>query len=151
MFTTDSDQDEQYRTTKTELLPDNPMCFECGNTVEEWVVVFEPTAQDDSGYSKLHRCPHCNELCFDDQRANFGCAVMGLIFFLMFCVFWRLMELLTGEIKAGEDGYQGTDALRVMVAMIAAMCVAGWCDKLIASRQKQLLRRKHEKQHAESD
>ena len=146
MMPTTSDDDNQYRTNKTEPLPDAPMCFECGKTVEAWVVTFESTIHDDTGYSKLHRCPHCNALCFDDQRTTFGC----LVFFPMFFISWWLMEHLTGEIEVGEDGVQGTDTLRVGIAFIAAAVVAWSCDAMIASIQKQLLRRKHLKQSAEN-
>lgn len=68
----------------------------------------------------------------------------------MTLVFWWLMEHLTGEIKVGEDGVQGTDALRVGIAFIAAAVVAWSCDAMIASIQKQLLRRKHLKHSAEN-
>ena len=150
MMPTNSDHDDQYRTTKTEPLPDDPMCFECGKTVEAWVVTFESTIHDDTGYSKLYRCPHCNALCFDDQRTTFGCLVFFLVFFPMCFISWLLMEHLTGEIKVGEDGVQGTDALRVGIAFIAAGVVAWSCDAIIASIQKTLLRRKLLKRKAEN-
>ncbi|MCH2203843.1 MAG: hypothetical protein MK102_17905 [Fuerstiella sp.] len=150
-MTTNSNPDDEYRATKAEPLPNDPMCLQCGKTVDAWVITFELTIHDDTGYSKLHRCPHCNALSFDDQYFNSGCLVFWISFFPMCGISFWLMTLLTGEIKVGDDGVQGTDALRAGITLIVGGAGTWCCMAMIGSIQKWSLRRKIQKRIADSD
>ena len=151
MLTTNPNPDDYYRATKTEPLANDPMCLECGETVDAWVVTFESTIHDETGYSKLHRCPHCNALCLDDQYFDLGCLLFWLLFFPMCGVSLWLVTYLTGEIKVGDDGVQGIDALRAGFAVIVGGAGAWCCQAIIGSMRKRSLRSRIQKRIADSD
>ena len=149
-MTTNSNDDDAYTATETESLPNEPMCLECGKSVDAWVIAFESTIHDETGYSKLHRCPHCNALCFDDQHFTFGCLVFWLLFFPMCGISFWLVTYSTGEIEVGEDGVQGTDGLRAGIGLILGGAGAWSVSKMIGSLRKRSLRRRVQKRKADS-
>lgn len=78
------------------------------------------------------------------------CCIENSFFPICRISFW-LMPLLTGEIKVGDDGVQGTDALRAGIALIVGGADALCCMAIIGSRKKWRLRRRIQKRIAESD
>lgn len=150
-MTTNSYTHDEYRAKETEALPNDPLCLECGRTVDAWVVTFESTIHDDTGYSKLHRCPHCDALCFDDQYSNLGCLIFWLSFFPMCILAVGLIASVTGKINVGEDGVQGTDALRMGIGLVAGGFGAWFVSTAVGSLRRSRLQRRMQKIINESD
>ena len=124
---------ERYSTEGTERLAQEPFCVACGKDVAEWKVFFENSIHVDSGYAKRYRCPHCGELCFEDQNENFGC----LIFFLVFypaCVPWYwLLAAFFGPLGAGDlhggDGIQA--GCGIALGFVTAHVLSNMCVRLM--------------------
>ena len=148
----DSPSRETKKAVETEVLPNDPACLQCGKDVDEWVISFESTIHDEVGaYSKLHRCPHCNALCFADGYSTRGCFIFWVLFFPMcFVSFWLMIEL-TGEIKSEEDGVQGFDAIKSIICIILGGAGAFGISEMIGSFQKKNLRRAFGKRDSKGD
>lgn len=72
---------ERRLTDKTAPLQDEDWCTKCKQRVDEWKVSFETTIHS-YGNQKLHRCPHCDELCFADRTSPLGCFLFYFGLFL---------------------------------------------------------------------
>ena len=134
---------ERYSTEGTERLAQEPFCVACGKDVAEWKVFFENSIHVDSGYAKRYRCPHCGELCFEDQNENFGC----LIFFLVFypaCLpwFWLLAEFF-GPLEFDEaSDLHGGDAVHAGCGIALTFATAYVLSYMCVRLMRRLKRRR---------
>ena len=103
---------EPIKGESTEQIPDETWCTSCKVPVAGWVVEFDGPDSEGS-YTKILRCPNCNEKSFDHTHGDFGCVlfIVGMAV-SMFCAFiWAKLtgvELLaSGEQDMSPEGIKG--------------------------------------------
>ena len=83
---------------------DEDWCPACRKHVDEWVVSYETTIHTDSGYDRIRRCPHCNEMCIDDSSFTWGCLFFFVGLFGSGFLFQFIYNLAGKEFDIKGDG-----------------------------------------------
>ncbi len=94
----------KYQTGETEVIKGETWCTCCKQPVDRWRVSFEKSIHTDDGYEKIRRCPHCNEMCFDEANFSFGCFLFFVGIFGSPFVWYTLTRIgWVKELKPGEE------------------------------------------------
>ena len=96
---------QQYQTNSTEKVKGEDWCSHCKQDVDEWIVTFERSIHADGGYDKFRRCPHCNEMCLDDESFSLGCllffvGLFGSVIGAAILEHWGVVDLITTDDKS---------------------------------------------------
>jgi hypothetical protein len=134
---------ERYSTELTERLAQEPFCVACGKDVAGWKVSFENSIHVDSGYARRYRCPHCGELCFEDQNENFGCLIFFLVFYPASVPWFWLVAALFGPSQADEAGdFHGGDGVQAACGIALAFATAYVLSNMCVRLMRRLKRRR---------
>ena len=124
-----------HPTGETEVIRGETWCTSCRQPVDRWNVSFETTIHTDVGYEKILRCPHCNEMCFDDGNFSFGCLLFFVGIFGSPFV-WSALMRLTG-VNEPEPGGElgGWFVVFTFVSAIALSTGGMWALKKFMRRR----------------
>ncbi len=111
----------------SQTLPDEDWCPTCEKDVDQWDVYMEDDGE--GGYTKIHRCPNCDEKALQDQD---GCA-----YFIVFSVFYYGSLACSAHLTEDDNVRIGLLVLGMLLGLVFVDAMSKLRKKLIYRRRPQ--------------
>ncbi|MDA9859555.1 hypothetical protein N9D23_15740 [Rubripirellula sp.] len=128
---------ERYKTQTDEKLKGESWCTKCKQPVDEWKVCFENSIHTDTGYDKVHRCPHCDAKCFADASFEFGCLVFFVGMFGIPVLVSVCMKKFGNQFDFGSEEYTNAIVIgSIVAALLLSIAIPGLWKRILYRRQQ---------------